>query len=163
MCVCPTSGARRLFVAVVVRASKSIYTSCSWRRWRRGRAPSTRPFGRLRGRDPPFPGRRWPAAVLASIKYRRRGLGADDATGGPWYYRLLRRAADVVAGPRPRERAGRGLQGVLGPIKYRKRGLTVAVDRVDDRLDAIAATRPRTEAIDIRMLRPPTLRRRTSS
>ena len=83
----------------------------------------------------PFPGRRWPAAVLASIKYRRRGLGADDATGGPWYYRLLRRAADVVAGPRPRERAGRGLQGVLGPVKYRKRGVTVAVDRVDGRVD----------------------------
>ena len=65
----------------------------------------------------------------------RSCLGASEATGRPWYYALLRRAADVVAGPRPRERVGRGLQGVLGPVKYRKRGLTVAVDRVDGRVD----------------------------
>ena len=41
-------------------------------------------------------------------------VGAREATGGPPDYgRLLRRAADVVAGPRPRERAVGGLQAVL--------------------------------------------------
>ena len=50
-------------------------------------------------------------------------LGAREATGGPWYYALLRRAADVVAGPRPRERAVGGLQAVLGGVKSHRRGL----------------------------------------
>ena len=56
-------------------------------------------------------------------KYRRRCLGARETTGGPRYYRLLRRAADVVAGPRPRARAVGDLQAVLGAVKYRRRGL----------------------------------------
>ena len=36
-------------------------------------------------------------AVLGAVKHRRRGLGAREATGGPWECGLLRRAADVVS------------------------------------------------------------------
>ena len=61
--------------------------------------------------------------VLGAGKYRRRGLGASEATGGARYYRLLRRAADVVAGPRSRERAVGGLQAVLGATKHRRRNV----------------------------------------
>ena len=50
-------------------------------------------------------------------------IGAREASGGLRYYRLLRRAADVVTGPRTRERAVGGLQAVLGAGKYRRRGL----------------------------------------
>ena len=49
-----------------------------------------------------------PQLVLGATKSRRRGVGACEASGGPrqaksgpWECRLLRRAADVVAGQRP--------------------------------------------------------------
>ena len=76
--------------------------------WRRDVASRVRGHGRAVGGL---------QAVLGAAKHRRRGLGAREATGGPRYYRLLRRAADVVAGPRPRERAVGGLQAVLGSRK----------------------------------------------
>ena len=56
---------------------------------------------------------------------RRADRGTTDFCVAP------RTSSRVLA----RERARRGLQGVLGPVKYRKHGLTVAVDRVDDRFD----------------------------
>ena len=56
---------------------------------------------------------------------RRADRGTTDFCVAP------RTSSRVLA----RERARRGLQGVLGPVKYRKHGLTVAVDRVDDRVD----------------------------
>ena len=42
-------------------------------------------------------------------------------TGGPRYYGLLRRTADNVAGPWPRERAVGGLLAVLGAVKSHRR------------------------------------------
>ena len=53
----------------------------------------------------------------------RRNLGAREATGGPWECGLLRRAADVVAGPRTRERAVGGVKAVFGAVKYSRRCL----------------------------------------
>ena len=44
-------------------------------------------------------------------------------TGGPRYYRLLRRTADVVAGPRSRECALGGLQALLAGGKSHRCGL----------------------------------------
>ena len=60
------------------------------------------------------------AEVLrAKSRNRKKILLSSDsgaeATGGPRYYGLLRRAADVVAGPRPRERAVSRTSVALAP------------------------------------------------
>ena len=84
-------------------------------------------------------------AVLGAVKSHRRGTGAREATGGPQYYRVLRRAADVVAGPLNRERAVGGLHAVLGSSSLTGAASELARRRAD-RGNADFCVAPRTSS-----------------
>ena len=122
-CVCPTSGARRLFVAVAVRASKSIYTDLLCFAAMASMAgavgvPVESAAGIL------LPG---PSVACGRSSIHQRAAGRSDGRDG--------RMRDRARPPRPRRSrvlghgsGGRGLQGVRPD---RKRFTVDGDDRVE--------------------------------